>query len=147
SRIAQNAGCATYRDYAWRSLHRHEYTPGDTLTMHAAVEAEVVPRLRELTARRAARLGLAALKPWDLDVDVAARQPLKPFETVPELIAGMKRMLHRLDPELVDHFELLQGGWMNLEPSPNKVPGLGYQGYFPKSRRPYQIGRAACRER
>jgi len=137
SRIAQNAGCATYRDYAWRSLHRHEYTPGDTLTMHAAVEAEVVPRLRELTARRAARLGLAALKPWDLDVDVAARQPLKPFETVPELIAGMKRMLHRLDPELVDHFELLQGGWMNLEPSPNKVPGLGYQGYFPKSRRPY----------
>src|SRR5690606_855571 len=103
----------------------------------AAVEAEVVPRLRELTARRAARLGLAALKPWDLDVDVAARQPLKPFETVPELIAGMKRMLHRLDPELVDHFELLQGGWMNLEPSPNKVPGLGYQGYFPKSRRPY----------
>lgn len=136
-RIAQNAGNATYRDHAWRSLHRHEYTPADTLTMHASVEAEVVPRLKGLTERRATRLGIERVRPWDLDVDAAGRAPLKPFESVDELVAGMKRMLTALDPELALHFELLDGGWMNLEPSPNKVPSLGYQGYFPRSRRPY----------
>ena len=135
--IAKNAGSATYRDFAWRSLHRHEYTPQDALTMHESVEAEVVPRLRELLARRAERLGLERLRPWDLDVDAAARPPLKPFQTASELVAGTKRMLTALDPELARHFELLEGGWMNLEPSPNKVPGLGYQSYFPRSRRPY----------
>lgn len=135
--IARNAGAATYRDYAWRSLHRHEYSPDDALAMHESVEAEVVPRLRELMARRAERLGLERLKPWDLDVDVAARPPLKPVETAAELVAGTKRLLGELDPELGRRFELLEGGWMNLEPSPNKVPGLGYQSYFPRSRRPY----------
>jgi len=136
-RIAKNAGAATYRDHAWRSLHRHEYTPEDTLTMHESVEAEVVPRLRELVARRAERLGLERLRPWDLDVDVSSRPPLKPFETAAGLVSGTKRMLAALDPELAQRFELLEGGWMNLEPSPNKVPGLGYQSYFPRSRRPY----------
>ena len=135
--VAKNAGSSTYRDHVWRDLHRHDYTPDDTLTMHASVEAEVVPRLRELMARRAERLGLDALKPWDLDVDALGRAPLAPFETVDELVVGMKRMLGALDPELAEQFDLLDGGWMNLEPSPNKVPGLGYQSYFPRSRRPY----------
>jgi oligoendopeptidase F len=135
--VARNAGSRTYRDHVWRELHRHDYTPDDTLTMHASVEAEVVPRLRQLTAKRAARLGLDALKPWDLDVDALGRAPLAPFESVDQLVSGMKRMLGALDPELAQQFELLDGGWMNLEPSPNKVPGLGYQSYFPRSRRPY----------
>ena len=136
-RIARNAGNATYRDHAWRSLHRHEYTPADALTMHASVEAEVVPRLRRLTARRAARLGVERLRPWDLTVDAEGRAPLEPFESVDQLVTGMKRMLTELDPELAEHLTELEGGWMNLEPSPNKVPGLGYQSYFPRSRRPY----------
>ncbi|HET8984464.1 MAG TPA: M3 family metallopeptidase, partial [Trueperaceae bacterium] len=135
--VARNAGSSTYREHVWRELHRHDYTPDDTLTMHASVEAEVVPRLRELTAKRAAKLGQSTLKPWDLDVDALGRAPLTPFETVDELVDGMKRMLTELDPELAAQFELLDGGWMNLEPSPNKVPGLGYQSYFPRSRRPY----------
>ena len=135
--IAKNAGNATYRDHAWRSLHRHEYTPEDALTMHASIEAEVVPRLRELTARRAAGLGVGRLRPWDVNVDVGGREPLRPFENVDQLVAGMKRMFNQLDPELAAHLSELDGGWMNLEPSPNKVPGLGYQSYFPRSRKPY----------
>lgn len=46
-------------------------------------------------------------------------------------------MFHALDPELGQAFDLLLDDWMDLEPRPNKVPGLGYQMYFDRSRRPY----------
>lgn len=135
--MARNAGLPDYRALRWRQANRREYTPEDALEMHAAVEREVVPRLRRVHERRARYLGLERLRPWDLDCDVHGREPLKPFETVGELEEGLARMFHALDPELGDAFELLRGGWMDLEPRPTKVPGLGYQNYFPRSRRPY----------
>lgn len=135
--VARNAGLPDYRAYAWRSAGRREYTPSDVLRMHEAVEREVVPRLRAVYERRARYLGLARLRPWDLACDVAGREPLAPFGSVAELEEGLGRMFRELDPELAQGYELLRGGWMDLEPRPSKVPGLGYQNYFPRSRRPY----------
>jgi len=137
SEMARNAGLPDYRALAWRNAKRREYTPEDTLRMHEAVAREVVPRLRRVYARRANYLGLERLRPWDLDCDVRGREPLRPFETVAELEEGLARMFQALDPELAAGYELLRGGWMDLEPRPTKVPGLGYQNYFPRSRRPY----------
>lgn len=137
NQTARNVGLPDYRALAWRQLKRREYTPEDTLRMHEAVEREVVPRLREVYARRARLLGLERLRPWDLACDVRGREALEPFESVRELEEGLSRMFHALDPELAAGFELLRDGWMDLEPRPTKVPGLGYQNYFPRSRRPY----------
>ncbi len=137
NQMARNVGLPDYRSLAWRQLKRREYTPADTLRMHEAVEREVVPRLREVYARRARLLGLERLRPWDLTCDVRGREALEPFESVRELEEGLSRMFHALDPELAAGFELLRDGWMDLEPRPTKVPGLGYQNYFPRSRRPY----------
>lgn len=135
--IARNADLPDYRAYAWRERHRREYAPEDALAFHEAVAQEVVPRMRAERARRRERLGVPTLRPWDLAADPDGRPPLRPFETVAELEAGLERMFHALDPELGSAFDLLLDGWMDLEPRANKVPGLGYQNYFPVAKRPY----------
>lgn len=136
-RMARNADLPDYRAYAWRALHRHEYTPDDALALHEAVAQELVPRLRAQRERRRARLGVPSLRPWDLQVDPDGRPPLRPFASVAELEEGLERMFAALDPDLGADFALLRGGWMDLEPRANKIPGAGYQSYFPVSRRPY----------
>ncbi|MBX3141353.1 MAG: M3 family oligoendopeptidase [Trueperaceae bacterium] len=136
-RIARGAGLADYREYAWLMAKRREYTPQDALTMHESVAKEVVPRLRSVYERRARLLGLERLRPWDLDCDVHGREALAPFTSVAELEEGLARMFSALDGELAQAYDLLRGGWMDLEPRPSKVPGLGYQNYFPRSQRPY----------
>ncbi|MDF1521372.1 MAG: M3 family metallopeptidase [Trueperaceae bacterium] len=137
ARIAKNADLPDYRAYAWRERHRREYTPDDALAFHEAVASEVVPRLRARNERRRERMGVATLRPWDTAADPDGRPPLKPFTTAAELEAGLQRLFHALDPDLGSAFDLLVGGWMDLEPRANKVPGLGYQSYFPVSKRPY----------
>lgn len=136
-RIARNADLPDYRAYAWRERHRREYGPEEALALHEAVAQEVVPRMRAERARRRERLGAPTLRPWDLAADPDGRPPLRPFATVAELETGLARMLHTLDPELGSAFDLLLDGWMDLEPRANKVPGLGYQNYFPVAKRPY----------
>ena len=135
--VARNADLPDYRAYVWRERHRREYAPEDALALHEAVAHEVVPRLRAQRARRRERLGVPTLRPWDLAADPDGRPPLRPFASVAELEAGLQRMFHALDPELGSAFDLLLDGWMDLEPRVNKVPGLGYQNYFPVAKRPY----------
>jgi oligoendopeptidase F len=137
ARMARNAGFADYREMTWRARHRREYTPEDTLTLHTSVAAEVVPRLHRLMERRRSRLGIDRVLPWDTAVDPYGEEPLRPFADTAELVEGLQRMFDTLDPQLGEWFGRLRGGWMDLEPRPNKVPGLGYQNYFPRSRSPY----------
>ena len=56
--VAANAGFADYRDYAWRDRERFDYTPADCEAFHDAVEAVVLPRLREIDQQRRAALGV-----------------------------------------------------------------------------------------
>lgn len=135
--IAHNAGMEDHRAYAWRARHRREYTADDAVAMHAAIETELVPRLRAQTERRRARMGLDSVRPWDIQADPTGLDPLAPFATVDELTSGLSRMFHALDDDLGEAFDLLLDGWMDLEPRDDKVPGFGYQSYFEQSRRPY----------
>ncbi len=135
--IAHNAGFDDYRAYVWRARHRHEYTPDDALALHDSMRAAAVPALRALHDDRRERLGVGTLRPWDLDVDPDGAEPLAPFRDVAELERGLVRMFEALDPGLARRFERLLDGWLDLEARPNKVPGLGYQSYFPRSRSPY----------
>lgn len=136
-RTAKNAGLADFREYSWRLLHRHEYTPDDCLSMHEAVAEVVVPRLRQVYERRKRIMGLDTLRPYDLRPDVRGRAPLKPFSTVKELEEGLVRMFSAVDPAVGDGFERLRDGWLDIESRPGKVPGLGYQSYFAASRMPF----------
>ncbi|MFN3408521.1 MAG: M3 family metallopeptidase, partial [Limisphaerales bacterium] len=106
--IARNAGFANYRDYAFKARGRFDYTPADCERFHAAIESAVTPLLRALHADRRHKLGLTALRPWDLAVDPLNRPPLKPFAEVDELVARSQRVFDRLDPELARGFTELR---------------------------------------
>lgn len=137
ARIAHNADMPDYRAFKWSELHRREYSVDDARALHAAVEAEIVPRLRAQNERRRERMGLDTLRPWDTQADPTGEPALRPFETVDQLETGLSRMFHALDTELGEAFDAMRDGWMDLEPRDNKVPGFGYQVYFPQSRQPY----------
>lgn len=124
-RISANAGYANYRDYMHDNLGRFSYTPDDLTQFHAAVEAEVVPFVRELDAHRQRTLDLESLRPWDTAVDLDGRK-LQPFETTEEFIAKAERVLRRVNPAYARQLRLMDNtGLLDLENRKGKAPG-GY---------------------
>ena len=136
-RIAQNAGCADYREFAFRQRERFDYTPEDCLRFHQAVEETVLPLVRRLRSERRQALGLAALRPWDLEVDPMGRPPLRPFETSEQLISGVEQIFAHVDPELGEQFRFLRNAsLLDLESRKGKAPG-GYQSTMHERRVPF----------
>ena len=135
--LAVNAGLSDFRSFAWRRWNRFDYTPEESLALHASIAGEVVPLTLELEEERKSELGVTELRPWDKSVDPRSRPPLEPFDTVAELEEGLVRIFNRLDPELAEQFSSLRDGWLDLGAREGKVPGLGYQGYFPQQEKPY----------
>lgn len=135
--IAEQAGFADYREYAFRDRERFDYTPADCLRFHDTIAQEVVPLMVELQAERRRQLGLPALRPWDLAVDPSNRPPLKPFEKVDQLVAGAQRIFDQVDPELAEDFRRMQT-WrlLDLANRKGKAPG-GYQCTLAEARLPF----------
>ena len=135
--IATNAGFNNYRDYTFRRLGRFDYTPADCERFHNAVEKEIVPLLRELQAERKSKLGVAALRPWDLSVDPLNRPPLKPFADVDEMVFRSQLIFNRIDGELAGGFQQMQDlKLLDLANRKGKAPG-GYQSTLAESRVPF----------
>jgi oligoendopeptidase F len=135
--IARNAGFENYRDYAFRKLGRFDYTPRDCENFHEAVEAEIMPVVRELQTERQSQLGLDSLRPWDLTVDPLNRPPLRPFERVEEMVGRTQAVFEQLDPELASGFHHMQDlHLLDLGNRKGKAPG-GYQSTLPEARLPF----------
>lgn len=142
-RIAGNAGFDDYRAYTFKAKHRFDYTPADCEAFHRGAEEVCVPVSRALDRERAEALGLDALRPWDLAVDIHGRPPLRPFDTAEELVEKTARLFQRLDPPLAALFERLRDGEsLDLESRTGKAPG-GYQENRDRSRRPFIFMNAA----
>ena len=139
--LAENAGCLDYRDYRWRQFNRFDYTPEESRQFHESIASEAVPLVAKVRDERREAMDLAALRPWDIAVDPQARPALEPFDSVPELEEGLARIFTRLDPELTEQFNSLRDGWLDLEAREGKVPGLGYQSFFPNSKNHTYTGR------
>jgi len=136
-RMARNAGCRDYREYAFKAKQRFDYTPQDCLAFHSAVERTAVPAARMLQHQRRSALNVSPLRPWDLSVDVKGRPPLRPFQGVEDLCDKASRVFHRVDPELGDQFdEMRRAGYLDLESRKGKAPG-GYQATYEESRHPF----------
>jgi len=125
-RAARNAGFANFRDYIFPAKFRFDYTPADCERFHAAVQETVVPAVARLLEHRRRRLGLEALRPWDLQVDPYRAAPLRPFDTVDEFVGTARRMFERVSPELGGEFgTMIDLGLLDLESRKGKAPG-GY---------------------
>ena len=84
--MAKNAHCKDFIDYIFLAKHRFDYTPADCEAFHESIEKLVLPLQKEMYKRRAKKMGLDRLRPWDLDVDPLSRPPLKPYQSGDELI-------------------------------------------------------------
>jgi len=136
-KIATNAGCGDYREYAFRARCRFDYTPEDCLRFHEAIEREVVPALLELQVERRQHLKLDELRPWDLEVDPQNRPPLRPFEQVDKLVAASQEIFRQLDQELARGFQTLNDlRLLDLANRKHKAPG-GYQATLAEARLPF----------
>lgn len=144
-RIAKNAGLSDYRAYAWKMYKRFDYTPDDCLRFGDAIQAAVVPILRERNQRRATALGLDKLRPWDSEVDPHNRPPLRPFavDDTTTLVDKTRAVFERMSPALAADFESLRThNNLDLGSRKGKQPG-GYQCSLEESRQPFIFMNAA----
>ena len=140
--VAENAGFADYRAYRWRQLYRFDYTPDDAKQFHASIERVVVPAVRRLNERRRTALGVATLRPWDADVDLSGRPPLRPYATIDELEAKCANVFRQVAPVFADEFETMRSErLLDLESRPNKASG-GYCLALNVARRPFIFANA-----
>lgn len=135
--VARNAGFANYRDYVFPAKNRFDYTPADCARFHDAVEAAVVPAVARLHARRRATLGLDALRPWDLLVDLDDREWPPAFGDGRELAEVGRRVFTAVDPALGREFgTMVDEGYLDLDSRQGKAPG-GYCDTLHASGRPF----------
>lgn len=150
--VARNAGFDNYVGYAFKSMHRFDYTPADCERFHQACEQVIVPLMRRLDARRRQRLGVESLRPWDLAVDELGREPLRPFEGGAQLVSKTHAAMQKLDERLAEMFARLGdgssasgsagGALLDLDARKGKAPG-GYQYMRDRTRRPFIFMNAA----
>ena len=136
-KIAKNSGFDNYRDYAFRRRERFEYTPQDCVRFHDAVEQHIVPLIRLLDRERSKSLQVEPLRPWDLNVDQTGKPPLKPFNSMMELMQKCNSTYGQLDSSFVEDFrEMVDLGLIDPESRRGKAPG-GYCLELPEVRLPF----------
>jgi oligoendopeptidase F len=122
--LAANADKADYRAYRWQQLLRFDYSPEDSKRFLQAIEEVVVPAAQRIYEKRRQQLGLETLRPWDLDVDLLGRLPLRPFNNVAELEEKVSAVFHHVDPDLGGYFDLMRRqNLLDIENRKGKAPG------------------------
>lgn len=142
--MAENAGCEDFREYKWKELHRFDYTPSDAQMFHEAIAEICVPAATRIFERHRQRLGLQALRPWDLSNGEHARpvngpdEPLlRPYEDADEFLNKSAAVFRQVDPHLGANYEtMVREELLDVENRAGKAPG-GYCTYFPTAKRPF----------
>lgn len=150
--MALNANLKNFVEYAFKSMHRFDYTPAHCFKFHEAVETKLVPLLRTLDEKRRRALNVETLRPWDLSVDPKGRPPLRPFKDGRELMSKSVETFRLLDPRLAEMLSSLgdgsntsgvaDGACLDLDSRKGKGPG-GYQYMRDRTRRPFIFMNAA----
>ena len=146
-KIAKNAHCKDFIDYIFLAKHRFDYTPADCEAFHESIEKLVLPMQKEMYKKRAQKMGLDKLRPWDLSVDPQNRAPLKPYSTGDELIEKVDQIFESIHTQAGKWAREMQARKL-IDPDSRlgKAPG-GYQIGFDESRLPFIFMNSACTDR
>ncbi|MGZ4057132.1 MAG: M3 family oligoendopeptidase [Bacteroidia bacterium] len=124
--VAINAGFKNYRDYKFAELGRFDYSVKDCFNFHDSIAKEILPLAEASDLERKNKLHFDSLKPWDTDVDVEGRTPLKPFSTAAELTEKSIECFHQVRPAYGEYLEIMKiMGYLDLDSRIGKAPG-GY---------------------
>jgi oligoendopeptidase F len=137
SRMAKNAGYANYRDFRWQQLLRFDYTSKACVWFQDAIAEIVVPAAHRIYEKRRQTLDMAALRPWDLNVDPLNHPPLRPFKHVSILIDKARGIFQRVNPQLGAYFHIMYSeDLLDLDNRKGKAPG-GFCTAFFVAKRPF----------
>ena len=147
NKMAKNAHCKDFIDYIFLAKHRFDYTPKDCEDFHESIEKFVLPLQKEMYKRRAQKMGLAKLRPWDLDVDPLNRPALKPYSSGDELIEKCDQIFESIHGQAGKWAREMQAKKL-IDPDSRlgKAPG-GYQIGFDESRLPFIFMNSAATDR
>ncbi len=124
--MAVNAGFQNFRDYKFQALGRFDYKVEDCYDFHESIKTELVPLTDELNRFRKASLQVDVLRPWDLFVDPLGEMPLRPFDTIDELVEKVIFCLNELHPDFGKTIGIMREmGHLDLDSRTGKRPG-GY---------------------
>jgi oligoendopeptidase F len=135
--IAAAADKPSFVEYMYKDLDRFDYTPADVASFRAAILQEVVPAATRVYLRRAEKLGLDSLRPWDVDAPAYGAEPLRPYQTPEEFTEKAAQVFARLEPQLEAWFRHMDHqGLMDLFGRKGKADG-GYCTSFPAKKDAY----------
>ncbi len=141
--VALNAGFENYRDYKFAELGRFDYTKEDCFQFHDAVKLHVMPLIEKIYERKKARLGVKALKPWDLEAEPIGTKPLRPFKDGKDLYEKSVACFEQIDPFFADCLKKMEAlKHFDLESRKGKAPG-GYNCPLAESGAPFIFMNAA----
>ncbi len=153
--VAINTDFENYRDYRFKELGRFDYSKEDCYQFHDAVKLYVMPLVNQIYEAKKKKLGLAELRPWDIEAEPEGIQPLRPFENGNELtektIACFDEMSAEPNPQnraggksfFGDCLRKMQDlGHLDLESRKGKAPG-GYNCPLAESGAPFIFMNAA----
>ena len=147
NQIAKNANCKDFIEYIFKAKNRFDYTPDDCKKFHESIEKLILPLQKKMYEHRKQQMHLDTLKPWDLNVDVLSRAPLKPFKTGEELIEKCCQIYESLNNQAGTWLRKMQKEKLiEAESRLGKAPG-GYQIGFDESRLPFIFMNAAGSDR
>lgn len=135
--VAINAGYKNFRDYQHFNLGRFDYTVEDTFSFHEAIASEVNPVIDDIMQKRKDALRVDKLKPWDLQVDIDGKEPLRPFPTTEILTQKAIECFKQVDPDFAEIFTILDNEkLLDLGSRFGKAPG-GFNYPLHKSNRSF----------
>ena len=141
--VALNAGFENYRDYKFAELGRFDYTKEDCFQFHDAVKLHVMPLIEKIYTRKKEKLGVDALKPWDLEAEPAGTKPLRPFTDGKDLYEKSVACFEQLNPFFADCLRKMNElKHFDLESRKGKAPG-GYNCPLAESGAPFIFMNAA----
>lgn len=124
--VALNTGFKNYRDYKHEELGRFDYSVQDCFNFHDAIQQHIVPLVKENELGRQQALGLSSYRPWDREVDVDGKAPLRPFTDGKDLTQKTIRCFGQLDPYFASCISTMDSmKRLDLESRIGKAPG-GY---------------------
>jgi oligoendopeptidase F len=137
TQAARNAGFANYRDYAFVSKGRFDYTAQDCLNMHDSIADALVPLISDWTKEKCKKLGITSLRPWDLYVDPDGYGTIQAFEDEKELCDKVEKIFSSMNPVTNAYFTYMrENKLLDLFSREGKAPG-GYMTEFSERRVPF----------
>lgn len=124
--MALNTGFTNYRDYKHQELGRFDYSVNDCYNFQDAIQQHIVPLVKENEQVRKTALNLDSYRPWDKEVDVDGKTPLKPFTNGADLTSKTITCFNEIDSYFAECISTMQSmKRLDLESRIGKAPG-GY---------------------